>query len=130
MAYFKTEFNESEQFFDAGFKEIIEKTKIVEVPREEYSGDYVVTPKNKVQVLETKGLAMKDDVTINAVEIADTGNIYEGSYEIVPSTEVQTVECSGMYMKDDVVCKEIPYYEVSNIDGVTVYIGKENVNAN
>jgi hypothetical protein len=33
-------------------------------------------------------------------------------------------------MSDDLVCKEIPYYEVSNNDGLTVYIGKENINGN
>jgi hypothetical protein len=57
-------------------------------------------------------------------------DLYEGVYEIIPSTEIQTIECSGKYMSDDLVCKEIPYYEVSNNDGLTVYIGKENINGN
>jgi hypothetical protein len=88
MVQFKYDFNESEQFFDTRFEEMVEKTVIVEAPKVEYSG----------------------------------------SYEIIPSTEIQTVECSGKYMIDDLVCKEIPYYEVSNNDGLTVYIGKENIN--
>lgn len=48
---------------------------------------------------------------------------YTGAYEIVPSVEVQTMETSGKRMAADVQIQAIPYYEVSNTDGLTAIIG-------
>jgi hypothetical protein len=59
-----------------------------------------------------------------------SGETYEGSYEILPSPEGGKIECAGKYMAEDLTIEPIPYYEVSNSDGVTVYIGEEITYAN
>ena len=91
MATFHASFNESSQLrasfvqdhgLDAEFGEVI---KVVDV--DPYLGPYEVEGKVKtVQTLETDGLLMTDDVTINPVPIWRTGNnsgvtVYIGALE-------------------------------------------------
>ena len=52
---------------------------------------------------------------------------YEGDYTVTPKTDYQILKTKDKYMADNVTVKEIPYYEVSNGSGSTVYIGKEIV---
>ena len=52
---------------------------------------------------------------------------YKGDYTVTPNTDQQMLKTKDRYMTDDVTVKEIPYYEVSNESGSTVYIGKEIV---
>lgn len=48
---------------------------------------------------------------------------YTGEYVVTPLAHEQTVlETSGKRMVDDVTVREVPYYEVSNLTGKTVYI--------
>lgn len=46
-----------------------------------YEGEYTVTPSTEVQTLETAGMKMAQDVTIEAVDE------YDGTYQITPSFE-------------------------------------------
>ncbi len=39
-----------------------------------YDGDYVVDPRFVSQTLETQGKVMRDDVTVNSIEVARTSN--------------------------------------------------------
>ena len=39
-----------------------------------YEGEYVVTPNFNVQTLETNGLLMDDDVTVEAIQVSRTSN--------------------------------------------------------
>lgn len=48
---------------------------------------------------------------------------YTGSYDIVPAVESQVMNTAGKRMTDDVQIQAIPYYEVSNADGLTIIIG-------
>lgn len=49
--------------------------------------------------------------------------VYTGEYVVTPLAHEQTVlETSGKRMVDDVTVREVPYYEVSNVKGKTVYI--------
>ena len=48
---------------------------------------------------------------------------YSGSYEITPQTDSQTLETNNTIMTDDIEINPIPYQEVSNQYGKTVYIG-------
>lgn len=50
--------------------------------------------------------------------------VFEGPYELqsVP-VEEQTVETNGKQMIRDITVKEIHYYETSNTNGTTVFIG-------
>ena len=51
---------------------------------------------------------------------------YTGEYIITPAPFTsQTLETRGKSMSDDVTVREIPYYETSNISGITIYIGGE-----
>lgn len=53
-------------------------------------------------------------------------NPYEGPYEVTPKAAVQqTLHTKGMSMKDDVTVKAVPYYEMDNQTGTTVYIASE-----
>lgn len=48
---------------------------------------------------------------------------YSGSYELTPQTEGQTIETKNKIMTDNIEINPIPYQEVSNQYGKTVYIG-------
>lgn len=50
---------------------------------------------------------------------------YSDSYEVAPQTSSQTLETSNKIMTDDITIKPIPYREVHNQYGDTVYIGTE-----
>lgn len=48
---------------------------------------------------------------------------YEGEYEITPRAHDEVVlPTAGKRMTDNVTVREVPYYEVSNESGKTVYI--------
>ena len=49
---------------------------------------------------------------------------YTGAYDVTPKTVAQTLETKDKKMKDKVSVLAIPYFEVSNTDGITVIIGE------
>lgn len=53
-------------------------------------------------------------------------DIYDGEYIVTPKpfTE-QILETKEKTMADDVTVLAIPYYETSNVSGITIYIGGE-----
>lgn len=51
--------------------------------------------------------------------------LYTGNYEVTPKTETQTLETKDRFMVDDVTVKSIPYFEMDNNKGTTVFIGNE-----
>ena len=54
------------------------------------------------------------------------GKIYQGDYLITPKARTeQTLETAGKTMTEDVTVLPVPYYEVSNVSGNTVYIAEE-----
>lgn len=54
------------------------------------------------------------------------GKQYEGEYDVAPKVESQTLPTKEKYLLKDVTIKEIPFFEVSNLEGgQTIYIGKE-----
>ena len=53
-------------------------------------------------------------------------SVYMGEYTVTPKqNETQVLNTANKTLIDDITVKEIPYYEVSNTVGKTVYIGKE-----
>lgn len=49
---------------------------------------------------------------------------YAGPYVVTPRPHDEVVlETNGKRMTDDVTVLEIPYWETSNVSGLTVYIG-------
>lgn len=54
------------------------------------------------------------------------GEAYEGDYEIVPKAfEPVVLPTKNKLLADDVTVTKVPYYEVSNETGTTVYIASE-----
>ena len=66
------------------------------------------------------------DVEVGRVVIKhDEADDYEGEYTITPSGESQILETANKKLADDVEIKAIPYYDVANEYGRTIYIGGE-----
>jgi len=66
------------------------------------------------------------DVEVGRVVIKhDEAENYDGDYIITPSGEKQILETANKKLIDDVEIKAIPYYDVANEYGRTIYIGGE-----
>ena len=66
------------------------------------------------------------DVEVGRVVIKhDEADDYEGEYTITPSGESQILETANKKLADDVEIKAIPYYDIANEYGRTIYIGGE-----
>jgi len=66
------------------------------------------------------------DVEVGKVVIKhDEADDYEGEYTVTPSCESQILETANKKLADDVEIKAIPYYDVANEYGRTIYIGGE-----
>lgn len=53
-------------------------------------------------------------------------NYYKGEYDITPlAFQQQKLETKDKILKENVIVKEVPFFEVSNVEGTTVYIGME-----
>jgi hypothetical protein len=50
---------------------------------------------------------------------------YIGDYVVIPQTNEQILPTNGYRMTDDVTVHSVPYYEVSNQSGLTVYIAQD-----
>ena len=80
-----------------------------------------------VQGLLQGVLATEEGLTA-AVGIPDVAHEmpYTGDYVVTPLAHEQTVlKTKGKAMTDDVTVLEVPYYEISNPTGDTVYIASE-----
>ena len=65
---------------------------------------------------------IKQDVVV--VPVYKDVTLYEGDYEVTPRVDEQTLSTADKLMSADVTIKQIPYAEVSNIQGgKTVTIG-------
>ena len=54
-----------------------------EVVVDVYSGDYVVDPDFDGRVLDTRDKLMTDDVTINAIRVTKTSNLFGGQTVVI-----------------------------------------------
>lgn len=68
-------FSESDQSIDADFGEI-QTVNLSSMPV--YKGDYSVTPKVSGQTMQTKGMAMLEDVTIHPIPFFNVSNTSGG----------------------------------------------------
>lgn len=57
--------------------------EFVEVGAEDYKGAYIITPNFDEQKLETKGLIMRNDVTIHAIPVESVSNSSGGKTIII-----------------------------------------------
>lgn len=80
-------------------------------------------PAIRVGVTTQKTLAVR--LASLKILAGDAYPLYQGEYEITPKIDGVTVPTAQKSMEKDLRIKEIPYFEVSNPNGKTVYIGKE-----
>lgn len=66
---------------------------------------------------------------LNVPYTAEGVEPYTGAYEVTPKSIDQTLSTNSKLMTDDVTVFKIPYFETSNTDGTTVYIGGQ-INGN
>lgn len=65
------------------------------------------------------------DIIVEKIPETDI-EIYKGNYNIIPKTEEeQQLETENKYLEKNIIVSKVPYFEVSNIEGTTVYIGSE-----
>ena len=55
----------------------------------------------------------------------EEAEIYEGDYIVTPSTDRQILETANKKLMNDVEINSIPYYDIANEYGRTIYIGGE-----
>lgn len=48
---------------------------------------------------------------------------YDGSYDVLPGASEQTLDTTNKTLRENVTVKPIPYYDVANQYGRTIYIG-------
>lgn len=84
--------------------------------------------------IELEELILEDEIEIQELEldVIIEGTInpdidtYKGSYNIIPlAYKKQELETKNKLMEKNLIVKEVPFYEVSNQEGTTVYIGSE-----
>lgn len=99
------------------------------------SGKTVATG-HLVGVINTSGVVLPGTGAIKTEGVVLSGqinnytgskvDIYSGEYIVTPKPyDDQILETKEKLMEDDVTVLAIPYYETSNISGITVYIGGE-----
>ena len=60
------------------------------------------------------------DVAVSALPPSD----YEGPYTVIPVAFSDIpLQTRGKTLNNNITVKEIPYYETSNVSGLTIYIG-------
>lgn len=60
------------------------------------------------------------------ISVGGGGVPYKGDYIVAPKPfSSTTLETRGRTLSDDVTVLEIPYFETSNVSGLTIYIGSE-----
>lgn len=76
---------------------------------------------------EKLNLEIRRSVTQLTLEISrrQSSDYYDGEYEIIPKVrEEQILSTREKTMRRNVRVLEIPYYETTNPNGTTVYIGE------
>ena len=88
----------------------------------------------KIKAVESKPMKVSirhNDVTnikisSTIVEVIDGVERYEGEYRVIPKAHTeQTLLTRNKYLSDDVKVSQVPYFEVSNTKGQTVFIASE-----
>jgi len=105
------------------------QASLVDAPvlRTELSDRAAITAQMSGQELLHGNLAPEERLTV-VITIPDVAHDrpYKGPYEVTPKAHDQTVlETGGKSMAEDVTVLKIPYYEVGNSSGDTVYIANE-----
>ncbi len=69
---------------------------------------------------------IRADIESVVIQVGGDGPAFDGPYEVTPRAHNEVLlETKNLRMTDDVTVRKIPYYEVGNLTGETVYIGGE-----
>lgn len=78
----------------------------------------------KGSLTSNEGLGGK--LTVGDIIINGGYDFYSGEYEVLPKANENTIlPTKNKILEENVIVLDIPYYEVSNTTGTTIYIGKE-----
>lgn len=100
-----------------------DSARAISVHTEDAHPEHVV-PK-EVHVVSVNGDVARP-IHIDAARIIyEGGEPYEGPYTVTPKVSSQQLATAHKLMTRDVTVLEIPYYETSNINGITVYIADQ-----
>lgn len=92
----------------------------------------VKTKASIVGTLEAKASVVGEVSTKTIIGEVELGRVtirhsdypdYDGDYDITPAASEQTLETTNKTLREDLTIKPIPYYDVSNEYGRTIYIG-------
>lgn len=97
-------------------------------------GLYIVSDKTLTSIAEVireksgknKKLIFPQDYISTIKQIVSSNldyDFYEGNYNIIPTVNPQILYTENKVMENNLNIQSIPYYEVSNNNGKTVYIG-------
>lgn len=92
--------------------------QLIKVEEEQKEQEIFIIPEETEQLVE---------VIPELLSSSEAYPIYEGTYVVIPQTSEQTLETRDKRMQDNVTVREVPYFEVSNEKGLTVYIA-QNIN--
>ena len=76
----------------------------------------------------TQKVTIKNATPVISLTLSQVGSKvrkYTGEYDVTPTIEGSVLPTADKLMEKDVNIKAIPFYEVSNDTGETVYIAKE-----
>ena len=65
------------------------------------------------------------DASLNATVYIPVVDVYEGPYVAIPKVDAQSFPTARKTMRDDFEVTGVPYYEVSNQSGLTVFIAND-----
>lgn len=90
---------------------------------EKLIGKIITTPNLQGSIKQNSHLQGK--LNYSSYEIYNAEK-YEGEYNITPlAFQQQELETKNRILEENVIVREVPFFEVSNTEGTTVYIGSE-----
>lgn len=95
--------------------------------------DFIIKQDNYDLGFDIKNNSTEFDIDFGVVTYRDGGSSeydwYVGDYSVTPKVTAQSLATAKKLMSRNVEIKSIPYYEVDNTKGTTIYIGDE-INGN
>lgn len=65
------------------------------------------------------------DASLNSTVYVPSVDVYDGPYVAIPKVDAQSFPTARKTMRDDFEVTGVPYYEVSNQSGLTVFIAND-----